>query len=76
MSVREQLKEYITQDLVILLMKDRNIKVNEAMNTIYNSTVFKKLLNDDSGLYLESSLYVFDLLQNELRNGVLIQEEQ
>ena len=75
MSKREQLMEYITQDIVVLLMQDRSLDVEEAINLFYNSVVFEKLHDEETGLYLEGSLYVYDLLQNELRNGVLVQEE-
>ena len=75
MSKREQLMEYITQDIVVLLMKDRGLEVDEAINLFYNSVVFEKLYAEETGLYLEGSLYIYDLLKNELANGVLIQEE-
>jgi len=75
MSKREQLMEYITQDIVVLLMKDRGLDVDEAINLFYSSIVFEKLHDEETGLYLEGSLYVYDLLQNELANGVLVQEE-
>ena len=75
MSKREQLMEYITQDIVVLLMKDRGLDVDEAINLFYNSVVFEKLYAEETGLYLEGSLYIYDLLKNELANGVLIQEE-
>ncbi len=75
MSKREQLMEYITQDIIVFLMKDRELDVDEAINLFYNSIVFEKLHNEDTGLYLEGSLYIYDLLKNELANGVLIQEE-
>lgn len=76
MSKREQLMEYITQDIVVLLMNDRQLDIDEAMSVFYKSNVFEKLHNEDTGLYLEGSLYVYDLLKNELtHDGVLIQEE-
>ena len=75
MSERQQCMEFITQDIVVYLMKDRKIEVEDAMLLFYNSAVFSKLHDENTGLYLESSLYVYDLLKNELRNGRLIQEE-
>ena len=75
MSKREQLMEYITQDIIVFLMKDRELDVDEAINLFYNSIVFEKLHNEDTGLYLEGSLYIYVLLKNELANGVLVQKE-
>ena len=56
-------------------MKDRGLKVDDAINMFYNSVVFEKLYAEETGLYLEGSLYIYDLLKNELANGILIQEE-
>lgn len=75
MSEREQLMEYITQDIVLFLMKDRAMEVDEAMHLFYHSGVWEILHDERTGLYSEGSLYVYDLLQNELKNGVLVQEE-
>ncbi|MBR3996907.1 MAG: hypothetical protein IKI93_01015 [Clostridia bacterium] len=75
MSTREKLMEFITQRIVQYLMNDRDMKVDEAMNLFYNSIVFEKLHDEETGLYLESPLYVYDLLKNEIRNGRLVQEE-
>jgi len=75
MSKKEQLMEYLVQDIVLKLMDDRGIDVEAAMNIFYNSVVCDKLHNGDTGLYLEGTLYVYDLLLNEIENGALIQEE-
>ena len=75
MSTREKLMEFITQRIVQYLMHDRDMEVDEAMNLFYNSTVFEKLHDEETGLYLEGPLYVYDLLKNEIRNGRLVQEE-
>ena len=75
MSTREKLMEFTTQRIIQYLMKDRDMEVDEAMNLFYNSIVFEKLHDEETGLYLESPLYVYDLLKNEIRNGKLVQEE-
>ncbi len=75
MTTREKLMEFTTQRIIQYLMKDRDMEVDEAMNLFYNSTVFEKLHDEETGLYLEGPLYVYDLLKNEIRNGRLVQEE-
>ena len=75
MTTRERLMEFTTQRIIQYLMKDRDMEVDEAMNLFYNSIVFEKLHDEETGLYLESPLYVYDLLKNEIRNGRLVQEE-
>ena len=75
MTTRERLMEFTTQRIIQYLMHDRDMEVDEAMNLFYNSIVFEKLHDEETGLYLEGPLYVYDLLKNEIRNGRLVQEE-
>lgn len=75
MSKQEQLIEYIVQDIVDMLATDQNIEYDEAMNKLYNSEVFEKLQDKETGLYLESSEYVYDLFKDEMNFGRIIQAE-
>ena len=54
MYVQNQLIEYMIQDIVDMLATDQNIEYDEAMNKFYNSDVFEKLQDQETGLYLES----------------------
>jgi len=38
---------------------------------IYNSEVYIKLMDKETGLYIESSAYVYELLKEEYRMGKL-----
>ena len=58
MNEQKQLIEYMIQDVVDMLATDQNIEYDEAMNKFYNSEVFEKLQDEETGLYLESSRYV------------------
>lgn len=75
MSKQEQLIEYIVQDIVDMLTTDQNIEYDEAMNKFYNSEVFEKLQDRETGLYLESSEYIYDLFKDEMNFGHIIQAE-
>ena len=61
MCKRTQLIEYIIRDIVDMFTTDQNIEYDEAMNKFYNSEVFEKLQDKETGLYLESPEYVYDL---------------
>lgn len=65
MSKQEQLIEYIVQDIVDMFATEKNIGYDEAMNRFYNSEVFEKLQDRETGMYLESSEYVYDLLKTK-----------
>lgn len=75
MSKHDQLIEYIVQDIVDMLATDQNIEYDEAMNKFYNSEVFEKLQDKETGLYLESSEYIYDLFKDEMNFGHIIQAE-
>ena len=75
MGKHEQLIEFCIQDIVEFLVNDKNIPYDEAMNRLYNSETFSKLVDAETGLYLESSAYVYDLYQIECKNGKIIQME-
>ncbi len=75
MSKQDQLIEYIVQDIVDMLALDQNIEYDEAMNKFYNSKVFEKLQDKETGLYLESSEYIYDLFKDEMNFGHIIQAE-
>ena len=75
MCKKSQLIEYIIQDIVDMIAIDQNIEYDEAMNKFYNSEVFEKLQDKETGLYLESSEYVCDLFKDEMNFGHIIQAE-
>lgn len=75
MGKEEQLMEYIIQDIVDMFSSDQNMEYEEAMNQFYNSEVFEKLQDKETGLYRESSEYVYDLFKDEINFGHIIQGE-
>ena len=75
MGKQEQLIEYIVQDIVDMFSSDQDIEYDEAMNKFYNSKVFEKLQDKETGLYMESSSYVYDLFKDEINFGRIVQAE-
>lgn len=75
MCKQEQLIEYMIQDIVDMFATDQNIEYDEAMNKFYNSKVFEKLQDKETGLYLESPEYVYDLFKDEMNFGYIVQAE-
>lgn len=72
MNVSEQefkfMVEGITSDLIQLLIDRKNYTLPHAVETIYGSNIYNALLRPSSGLYRQSSGYVFSLLEGELSN--------
>ena len=75
MGKQEQLIEYIVQDIVDMFSSDQDIEYDEAMNKFYNSKVFEKLQDKETGLYMESSEYAYDLFKDEINFGRIVQAE-
>ena len=75
MSKQEQLIEYAIQEIIYLITKKQKIDYDKAMEKFYNSEVFEKLQDIETGLYLESSAYVYDLFKDEMNFGHIVQAE-
>lgn len=75
MDVKKALIEGVIQDLVKFLCEETNMPIEDAMDIVYNSVVFEKLSQTDTGLYRESSSYSYELLKDEIVDKKLIQKE-
>lgn len=75
MTKKEQLIEYQIQDIIEYIVMDIQIEYDKAMQIFYNSQTFDKLMDIETGLYLESSAYVYGLFQDERNFGHFIQAE-
>ena len=67
--------EYVVRDVIEYLMIDEKINLKDAMTRFYNSEVYGKLHDSETGLYLQSPAYVYDLFRDELGNGKIVQQE-
>ena len=70
----EYLIEGISKDIIAYLMEDKRMKMTEAIFVFHNSETFAKLSDPNTGLYIESSAYVYEILKTELRMGKIMQE--
>ena len=64
----QNMKEEIVKDLISRLIEERGITMQEAFDIVYQSRLFEKLNNPNTGLYFQSSGYVYIYLQDELNN--------
>ena len=60
------MKEALAADLTELLAKDFDMTITEALDTMYGSETYSKLCDPNTGLYFQSSQYVYSFLKNEL----------
>ena len=66
---------YVTTEVIMDIINDRAIGVQEAMKIFYNSEVFNRLCDYETGLYRESGGYVYELYKDEKKYGRLVQME-
>ena len=59
--------EGITSDLIQLLMDCEDYTLPRAVEAVYDSNIYAALLRPASGLYVQSSGYVYALLNKELQ---------
>ena len=58
--------ETLTRELIARLMEDRRLTIREAMDIVYQSKTYTALSNLETGLYFQSPVYVYDILEQEL----------
>jgi hypothetical protein len=67
--------DYVTATVITCIMEDEGLCASDAMNVFYNSQVFDRLCDYETGLYRESGGYVYDLYKIEKEYGHLVQLE-
>ena len=73
--MRQAEKTFMTEELVkelaLRLMDERGLTMKQALDTIYNSETYTKLLDESIGLYSQSTAYVYSILETEILTGKL-----
>jgi hypothetical protein len=62
----QNMKDDIVKDMISRLMEERGLSMQEAFDKVYNSRLFEKLGDPKTGLYFQSSGYVYNYLLDEL----------
>lgn len=57
------------EEIVSLLQEDYGMKILDAFNTVYNSNIYKKLIDTETGLYIQSPLYIYEYLKEEINES-------
>lgn len=51
-------KEGLIKDMALILMRERNMSMENALELLYKSDIFKKLSDEQSGLISQSPRYL------------------
>lgn len=70
MSEIDEMKNSMVAELAMMLMeKDKNLNLDQALSLVINSDTYQKLLDDRTRLYFQSPRYVYSFLEYELKTG-------
>jgi hypothetical protein len=62
--------EYTVQEVIRYLIEDTGISMEEAMEQFFMSDTLEKLNDIETGLYLEGSTYIYEMLKREQSKAV------
>ena len=76
MSEFQYMVECTTRDMIDLLMERDGMSMQAALDKVYNSKVYEKLLDERSGLYFQSPQYVYEILKHEMTDVIHLNENK
>ncbi len=63
------LTDLIIAEVVGFIVNEFNVEYDEAMNRFYTSKTFVKLTDSETGLYLNSAAFIYELFKGEMKTG-------
>lgn len=63
--------EELVKELALRLMEERSMTMKQALDTIYNSETYTKILDLRTSLFSQSTAYVYSILETEILTGKL-----
>ena len=61
---------YMVKKLSMLLMEHyTDLSMEQALNIVFNSDTYQKVLNEKTHLYYQSPRYVYSFLEEEIKTG-------
>lgn len=67
----QYMKEAVSAELAELLSNDFGKTITETLDTLYGSETYVKLCNPNTGLYFQSTQYIYTILKEELKTGTI-----
>lgn len=69
MNEKQAMINDIVKELVVLLIEDCGMQMEDALDTVFNSETYARLMDERTKLYIQSPRYVYDFLKTELLTG-------
>ncbi len=64
--------EELVKELALRLMDERGLTMKQALDTVYNSETYSKVLDERTGLFSQSTVYVYSILESEILTGKIV----
>lgn len=61
--------EEIAKEMVLLLIEEQHVDMRQALHLVYTSDTYARLTDVRTGLYAQSTAYVYEYLEKELLTG-------
>jgi hypothetical protein len=69
MSKETFMIEELVRELALRLMDECGFTMKKALDTVYNSETYAKVLDLRTGLFSQSTAYVYSILETEILTG-------
>lgn len=69
---QQEMIEYTTQEVIRYIIEDEGVSMEKAMETFYMSEIFEKLTDIQTGLYLEGSAYIYEMMRRNEDNSRIL----
>ena len=66
------LLDTLTKNLTLMVMEEFGYTIPEAMSVVYNSQLYEKILDTETGLYYQSAGYNYQFLRREILTGKML----
>ncbi len=63
------LTDNLLAELLKIIMERRSANIQDALDMLYNSQLYAKINDPETGLYFQSADYNYELLEEELNNA-------
>lgn len=62
----------LIEQLVLMAVEEYKLAIPEALQLVYNSQLYEKITDLETGLYYQSASYNYELLRHEMKYGKIV----
>lgn len=59
----------LVEQMALQAMNDYQLSMIDALQMVYNSQLYEKIMDEETGLYFQSATYNYGLLKHEIEFG-------